>query len=59
MKCQSLANLREICISSLKESKGLADAIKLLKTREELMKKDFASPKKVGLTDGDDDDFPY
>lgn len=58
MKGQSLANLREICISSLKESKGLADAIKLLKTREELMKKDFASPKKVGLMDGDDDDFP-
>jgi hypothetical protein len=59
MKGQSLANLREICISSLKESKGLADAIKLLKNREELMKKDFASPKKVGLSGGDDDDFPY
>ena len=59
MKGQSLANLREICISSLKESKGLEDAIKLLKTREELMKKDFASPKKVGLSGGDDDDFPH
>jgi len=59
MKGQSLANLREICISSLKEGKGLGDAIKILKTREELMKKDFASPKKVGLTSEDDDDFPY
>jgi hypothetical protein len=58
MKGQSLANLREICISSLKESKSLPDAIKLLKNREDLLKKDFASPKKIGLSE-DDDDFPY
>jgi hypothetical protein len=49
MKNQSLANLREICISSLKEQKSLAEAVKILKSREELLKKDFASPKKVGL----------
>lgn len=54
MKSQSLANIREICISSLKEQKSLQDAIKLLKYREDLLKKDFASPKKVGLVDDDD-----
>jgi hypothetical protein len=59
MKGQSLANLREICISSLKENKSLPEAMKLLKNREDLMKKDFASPKKVGLASQDDDDFPY
>jgi hypothetical protein len=58
MKSQSLANLREICISSLKESKSLEDAIKILKIREELLKKDFASPKKMGLVN-DDDDYPF
>jgi ATP-dependent 26S proteasome regulatory subunit len=59
MKSQSLANLREICISSLKESKSLSEAVKLLKTREELLKKDFASEKKVGLVNNDDypDDY--
>lgn len=58
MKSQSLAELREVCISSLKEQKSLPEAIKLLKFRSELLKKDFASPKKVGLQN-DDDDFPF
>jgi hypothetical protein len=57
MKAQSLANIREICISSLKEQKSLPDAIKLLKYREDLLKKDFASPKKVGLVENDEFDF--
>jgi hypothetical protein len=59
MKSQSLANLREICISSLKEGKSLPDAVKLLKNREELLKKDFASEKKVGLANNGDypDDY--
>lgn len=55
MKSQSLANLREICISSLKEEKSLPEAVKLLKAREELLKKDFASPKKMGLVTEDED----
>lgn len=59
MKGQSLANLREICISSLKENKTLPEAIKLLKFREDLLKKDFANPKKVGLASEDDDDFGF
>lgn len=54
MRTQSLANLREICLSSLKESKSLEDSVKILKSREELLKKDFANPKKVGLVDADD-----
>lgn len=58
MKNQSLANLREICISSLKEGVGLPEAVTLLKKREELLKKDFASEKKMGLV-GDHDDLPY
>lgn len=58
MKGQSVANLREICISSLKESKDLPNAIKTLKQREDLLKKDFANEKKVGLME-DNDDFGY
>jgi ATP-dependent Zn protease len=54
MKKQSLANLKEICISSLKESLTLDEAIKLLKSREELLKKDFASERKISLRDDDD-----
>lgn len=58
MKGQSLANLREICISSLKESLKLEDAIKLLKSREDILKKDFANEKKVGLKNSDfDEDY--
>jgi len=53
MKKQSLANLKEICISSLKESLTLEAAVKLLKTREELLKKDFASERKISLQDDD------
>jgi hypothetical protein len=53
MKKQSLANLKEICISSLKESLPLEEAIKLLKSREELLKKDFASERKISLQDED------
>lgn len=59
MKSQSLANLREICISSLKEGKSLEEAVRLLKSREELLKKDFASPKKLGLVKSDDDEYPF
>ena len=57
MKSQSLANLREICISSLKEEKSLSEAVRILKNREELLKKDFASPKKMGLMVDDEDEF--
>ena len=57
MKGQSLANLREICISSLKESLTLVEAVKLLKSREDLLKKDFANEKKLGLMTDDDDYF--
>lgn len=56
MKNQSLANLKEICISSLKESISLEDAVKLLKSREELLKKDFASERKMGIRSSYDDD---
>jgi hypothetical protein len=54
MKNQSLANLREICISSLKEQLSLSEAIKTLKKREDLLKKDFANEKRMGLLNDDD-----
>jgi hypothetical protein len=58
MRGQSLANLREICISSKKESLSLLDAVKFLKSREDLLKKDFANERKLGIMK-EDDDFPY
>lgn len=54
MKNQSLANLREICISSLKENLSLQEAIKLLKDRENLLAKDFANERKMGLVYDDE-----
>jgi SpoVK/Ycf46/Vps4 family AAA+-type ATPase len=53
MKTQSLANLREICISSLKENLSLPEAINVLKKREKLLASDFANERKLGLLSED------